>query len=69
MRRASFLGILQRLEFLLAAALVGMDLPEDATVSLRDRLVVRLPTDVRSNAVFKGQLQQDGDEGALGTQE
>ena len=64
----SFLGSLQRLEFLRAAALVGMDLPEDATVSLRDRLVVRLPIDVRSNAVVKGQLQPDRDEGALGTQ-
>ena len=64
----SFLGNLQRLEFLLAAALVGMDLPDDAAVSLRDGLVVRLPIDVRSNAVVKGQLQHDRDEGALGTQ-
>ena len=47
----SFLGNLKRLEFLLAAALVGMDLPDDVAVSLRDGLVVRLPFDVRSNAV------------------
>ena len=45
-----------------------MDLPDDAAVSLRDGLVVRLPIDVRSNAVVKGQLQQDRNESVLGTQ-
>ena len=63
----SFLGNLQRLKLLLVAALVRVDFFDNTPVTLRDRLIVRLPVDVHSDAVVKGQLEKNRNEGALCT--
>ena len=50
--------VFQPLMFFSLSALVRMDFFDDTPVGLQYHLVVRIPVDVRSNAVIQSQLQQ-----------